>query len=91
VDEIKSDALVFLGATGDLAYKKIFPALQSMVRSQDNLLARFHALWTLEGLGALDPGLVREQMKDTNPRMRVQDIAELVAHSLPDDQERGAG
>src|SRR5438477_3188393 len=27
-----SDALVFLGATGDLAYKKIFPALQSMVK-----------------------------------------------------------
>jgi glucose-6-phosphate 1-dehydrogenase len=26
-----SDALVFFGATGDLAYKKIFPALQSMV------------------------------------------------------------
>src|SRR5436305_9452746 len=27
-----SDALVFFGATGDLAYKKIFPALQSMVQ-----------------------------------------------------------
>ncbi len=27
----KSDALVFFGATGDLAYKKIFPALQGMV------------------------------------------------------------
>ena len=26
-----SDALVFFGATGDLAYKKIFPALQAMV------------------------------------------------------------
>src|SRR6185295_2118071 len=25
-----SDALVFFGATGDLAYKKIFPALQAM-------------------------------------------------------------
>jgi len=28
----RSDALVFFGATGDLAYKKIFPALQSMLR-----------------------------------------------------------
>ena len=28
----QSDALVFFGATGDLAYKKIFPALQDMVR-----------------------------------------------------------
>jgi glucose-6-phosphate 1-dehydrogenase len=27
-----ADALVFFGATGDLAYKKIFPALQSMIR-----------------------------------------------------------
>ncbi|MDH4067280.1 MAG: glucose-6-phosphate dehydrogenase, partial [Acidobacteriota bacterium] len=28
----RSDALVFFGATGDLAYKKIFPALQAMAR-----------------------------------------------------------
>src|SRR4051812_11442875 len=28
----RSDALVFFGATGDLAYKKIFPALQSLAR-----------------------------------------------------------
>jgi glucose-6-phosphate 1-dehydrogenase len=27
-----SDALVFYGATGDLAYKKIFPALQAMIK-----------------------------------------------------------
>ena len=31
-DGASSDALVFFGATGDLAYKKIFPALQSLVR-----------------------------------------------------------
>ena len=29
---VQSDALVFFGATGDLAYKKIFPALQAMAR-----------------------------------------------------------
>src|SRR5277367_2989521 len=28
----QSDAFVFFGATGDLAYKKIFPALYAMVR-----------------------------------------------------------
>ena len=27
-----SDAFVFFGATGDLAYKKIFPALQALIR-----------------------------------------------------------
>ena len=30
-----SDALVFFGATGDLAYKKIFPSLQAMVKRGD--------------------------------------------------------
>ena len=28
----RSDALVFFGATGNLAYKKIFPSLQAMVK-----------------------------------------------------------
>jgi glucose-6-phosphate 1-dehydrogenase len=32
MDTSHSDALVFFGATGDLAYKKIFPALQAMVK-----------------------------------------------------------
>lgn len=32
MDTVKSDALVFYGASGDLAYKKIFPALQSMIK-----------------------------------------------------------
>jgi glucose-6-phosphate 1-dehydrogenase len=34
--EARSDALVLFGATGDLAYQQIFPALQAMVR--DGLL-----------------------------------------------------
>jgi glucose-6-phosphate 1-dehydrogenase len=29
---VKADALVFYGATGDLAFKKIFPSLQGMIR-----------------------------------------------------------
>jgi glucose-6-phosphate 1-dehydrogenase len=32
MSEPHSDALVFFGATGDLAYKKIFPSLQAMVK-----------------------------------------------------------
>jgi glucose-6-phosphate 1-dehydrogenase len=32
MSDSRSDALVFFGATGDLAYKKIFPALQAMVK-----------------------------------------------------------
>ena len=54
--------------------KSVVPALQQIVKSSNNLLARFHALWTLEGLGALDAATVRAQMKDANPRMRIQAI-----------------
>jgi glucose-6-phosphate 1-dehydrogenase len=32
MEQLPSDALVFFGATGDLAYKKIFPSLQAMVK-----------------------------------------------------------
>jgi len=32
MSEPQSDALVFFGATGDLAYKKIFPSLQAMLK-----------------------------------------------------------
>jgi glucose-6-phosphate 1-dehydrogenase len=32
MEKVPSDALVFFGASGDLAYKKIFPALQAMAR-----------------------------------------------------------
>src|ERR1700733_2570891 len=28
----QSDALVFFGATGDLAYKKVFPAIQNLIQ-----------------------------------------------------------
>ena len=33
MDSARSDALVFFGATGDLAFKQIFPALQALVRT----------------------------------------------------------
>src|SRR2546425_11755494 len=32
MSDVHSDAFVFFGATGDLAYKKIFPALQAMLK-----------------------------------------------------------
>ena len=50
-----SDALVFFGATGDLAYKKIFPALQAMVRRGSlhvPVIGVAKAGWTLEQLMA---------------------------------------
>src|SRR5580658_9190000 len=69
MSDSNADALVFFGATGDLAYKKIFPALQAMVKrghlnvpvigvarnslSLDQLRARAHD--SLEHNGGVDP------------------------------------
>src|SRR5215471_9466804 len=50
-----ADALVFFGATGDLAYKKIFPALQAMVKRGHltvPVIGVAKAGWTLEQLRA---------------------------------------
>ena len=55
--------------------RSVVPALAADGADVDsNLLARFHALWTLEGLGALDAALTREALKDADPRMRIQAI-----------------
>ena len=35
MSDAQSDAIVFFGATGDLAYKQIFPALLGLVRDED--------------------------------------------------------
>jgi glucose/arabinose dehydrogenase/mono/diheme cytochrome c family protein len=51
--------------------KSVVPALQSMARTHANPLARMHALWTLDGLGALDAALAREKLKDTHPQVRI--------------------
>lgn len=58
----------------------VAPALVNIVRSSNNLLARFHALWVLEGIDKLDASLVKDMMKDSNPRMRIQ--AMWVSESL---------
>ena len=48
-----SDALVFFGATGDLAYKQIFPALQGLIRDEGfavPIIGVAKAGWTLDQL-----------------------------------------
>ncbi len=51
----RSDALIFFGATGDLAYKKIFPALQGLVRQ---------GLLTVPIVGVAKAGWTLEQLQD---------------------------
>src|SRR5258708_20181963 len=53
--ELISDAFVFFGATGDLAYKKIFPALYAMVRRSGldiPIIGMARAGWSLDKLKA---------------------------------------
>ncbi|HBV21855.1 MAG TPA: glucose-6-phosphate dehydrogenase, partial [Nitrosomonas sp.] len=48
-----SDAFVFFGATGDLAYKKIFPALQAMIQHNHldiPIIGVARSDWTLDKL-----------------------------------------
>jgi mono/diheme cytochrome c family protein/glucose/arabinose dehydrogenase len=51
--------------------KSVIPALEMMARTHSNPLARMHAIWTLDGLGLLDPALVRAKLKDAHPQVRV--------------------
>jgi glucose-6-phosphate 1-dehydrogenase len=55
VDAPHSDALVFFGATGDLAYKQIFPALQALVKRHNltiPIVGVAKAGWNLDQLRA---------------------------------------
>ena len=54
--------------------RSVVPALQTIVRTSKDPLARAHALWTIEGLNALTPALVREIMRDPNPSMRIHGL-----------------
>jgi glucose/arabinose dehydrogenase/mono/diheme cytochrome c family protein len=54
--------------------QSVVPALTKMAKSSPNPLARFHALWTIEGLDALTPDLIRETLKDKAPQLRVAAI-----------------
>jgi len=56
----RSEALVFFGATGDLAYKKIFPALQALFRDYK---VEFPIIGVARGPGSVDT--LRERMRDS--------------------------
>lgn len=72
-----SDAFVFFGATGDLAYKKIFPALQAMVIDKHlrvPIIGVAHSGWTLEQFRAR----AKESVKRYYPDATDAHIEELL-------------
>jgi mono/diheme cytochrome c family protein len=48
------------------------PELRKMALSNTNPLARIHAIWCLEGLGALQADVVKKLFQDPNPKIRTQ-------------------
>ncbi|WP_211092201.1 c-type cytochrome [Chitinophaga eiseniae] len=48
----------------------VLPALVSMLEKHTNELARLHALWTLEGLHAVNSSILATAMKDASPQVR---------------------
>ncbi len=50
--------------------KSVVPALEKAAKENENELARMHAIWTLEGLGALSPELARAKFADDKPAVR---------------------
>ncbi|MEM8485437.1 MAG: discoidin domain-containing protein [Bacteroidota bacterium] len=52
--------------------KSVVPALEAMVRNSETPYAQYHALWTLEGLSALDADLVHTLLLDASPNMQIQ-------------------
>jgi len=54
--------------------EKLVPALKKVAQNNNNPLAQIHALWTLEGLGALDKNLLIDLFNSKNSDVRVTAI-----------------
>ncbi|HZK81526.1 MAG TPA: c-type cytochrome [Humisphaera sp.] len=53
---------------------KIVAPLERMVASNPNPLARLHALWTLEGMGRLEPNVILKATADADRNVRIAAI-----------------
>lgn len=69
----------------DRGDKKSIPGLIAMARNTSSDVGRLHALWTLEGMGALDPSVITEALSDPVAGIRENAIrlAELHLSSAP--------
>jgi glucose/arabinose dehydrogenase/mono/diheme cytochrome c family protein len=68
----------------------VVPELKKMVQTHESSLARLHALWTLEGLAALDAGLVLDKLKDESATVRIGAIraGESIMPKEPGDLQK---
>ncbi len=54
--------------------KSVVKALENLLNTSENELARIHALWTLEGLNSLSIDVVRNLLNDASPLIRIQTL-----------------
>ncbi|MEX2232869.1 MAG: PVC-type heme-binding CxxCH protein [Cyclobacteriaceae bacterium] len=64
----------------DGADQQVVPALEQMASNSPSAMGRLHALWTLEGLGQLRPGLIEFALRDTVAGIRENAIKLLELH-----------
>ena len=50
--------------------RSVIPALRKLLFTHKNPLTRLHALWTLEGLDAIEPDVMKAAFDDTDPHLR---------------------
>ena len=79
--------------------ESVLPHLRAMSRFADNGHARFHSLWTLEGIGEVDSELLGYLARDKEARVRraavqiaeerlgEEEVFDLVARPLSDDRD----
>jgi mono/diheme cytochrome c family protein len=61
----------------------LVPALKERLHRTDSINGRIHALWTLEGLGALQWADIQVFLRDGNPYVQAQGLAALPAVITP--------
>ncbi|MBI1830279.1 MAG: glucose-6-phosphate dehydrogenase [Planctomycetes bacterium] len=72
-----SDAIVFFGATGDLAHKKIFPSLFAMIQHRGlslPIIGVAYSKWNLDDF----KNFARSSIKDAKPNASDDDINKLI-------------
>jgi mono/diheme cytochrome c family protein/glucose/arabinose dehydrogenase len=77
----------------DAGDKSIAPALRKLAAESEFPATRMHALWTLEGLGALDTGTIEKALADKRSKVRETGIrlAEvLINEAIADEEEQMA-
>lgn len=70
----------------DRADKNAVPGLVEMATKTTSAMGRLHALWTLEGLGALAPGIIKKALKDSVAGIRENAIKLAELHFNEDTQ-----